>query len=94
MAKTSMCRKNVCNLCNDYAINFANQTWPKAVLTLSKFWAKMSATSRHDNATLLALATLGDTTQIGSFLFVSQHQRWQRQEVVAKMLVSYNAIMP
>jgi hypothetical protein len=34
----------------------------------------------RDNDTLvLALATLGEATEIGSFLFMSCRQRWQRQ---------------
>ncbi len=39
---------------------------------------------RCDYGILLALATLGDATHIGLFLFVPHHPRRQRQEVSAK----------
>ena len=43
-------------------------------------WHDNTTTMTRDNDTLvLALATLGEATEIGSFLFMSRRQRWQRQ---------------
>jgi len=52
------------------------------------FPAISPATVTHDSHYLLALATLGDMTQIGSFLFMSYCPRWPRQVQVCYYHVS------
>jgi hypothetical protein len=50
--------------------------------------AKPSATATRDShVAVLALATLGDVTQIGSFLSLSLHSRWPRQVEVCRCQV-------
>ncbi len=51
-----------------------SSTVANGLFTLAKF------VKRHVTVTIvLALATLGNATQIGSFLFMSLHPRWSRQ---------------
>jgi hypothetical protein len=58
------------------------------------FCGKVCLTLWCDYATLLALATLVDATQIGSFLFVSHRSKLPRQVGVAKISAIYAAILP
>ncbi len=49
------------------------------MFTLAKFRATTSAILQRNTPSLLALVTLGGTTQIGSFIFTSRCPRWPRQ---------------
>ncbi len=55
---------------------------------------KMCLALRRDYATQVALAPLGDTTQIKLFLFVSYCLIWPSQIGVIKMSAIYAMIMP
>ncbi len=54
----------------------------------------MRLTLGRDYATQVALALLGDTTQVGSYLFVSHCLIWPSQIGVIKMSAIYAMIMP
>jgi hypothetical protein len=67
--KWVLCRQNNCNR---VSVNGS--------FTLATFVSKTVGDSdMQQSATVLALATLGDATQIGSFLFTSRLPRWPRK---------------
>ncbi len=59
---------------------FSGAFFSNGSFTLAKFVKRHCQRQWHATVTIeLALANLGDATQIGSFLFMSLHPRWPRQ---------------
>ncbi len=58
------------------------------VYTGDVFMAISPATATRDSHYLLALATLGDATEIGLFLFMSRCPKWPRQVQVCRCRLS------
>ncbi len=68
----------VCHVCG-YNHRYEISTFIRSMYIGDSFWQNVGDSDMWQSATVLALATLGDTTQIGSFLFMSRRPRWPRK---------------
>jgi hypothetical protein len=63
-----------------YRGNFSNNNKTlRGIFFCNIFLVKIYAILLQNSTSLLALVPLGDVTQIGSFIFESNHPRWARQ---------------